>query len=127
MSATPPPPPSNGYTPPAAAAMSPEDQRLWATLDHIGGIFFGWISTLVIYLVMKDRGGFIRHHSATALNFHITMALAMIVGYILTIVFVGFLVIAAVYIVIIIFAIMAAIAANKGEQYTYPLSIKFIK
>ena len=119
------PPTTPAY--PTAQPMSPEDQRLWATLDHIGGIFFGWVSTLVVYLVLKDRGGFIREHSKTALNFHITMVLALIVGWVLTIVLVGFLILAAVYIVIIVFAIIAAMKANSGELYSYPLTIKFIK
>lgn len=121
------PPPPSSYPTAAPAAMSPEDQRLWATLDHIGGIFFGWVSTLIVYLVLKDRGGFIQAHSKTALNFHLTMLIGLVVGYILTIVLIGFLIVAAVYIVIIVFAILAAIAANKGEIYNYPLTIKFIK
>ncbi|MET0589895.1 MAG: DUF4870 domain-containing protein [Naasia sp.] len=134
MSATPPPPPSS-HTPPAAQAMSPEDQRLWATLNHIGGIFFGVISALIIYLVLKDRGGFIREHSRTALNFQITMTIASIalsvIGFILTIVIIGAVILAvlpfAYYAVVITFAIIAAVKANKGEQYSYPLAINFVK
>jgi uncharacterized Tic20 family protein len=41
-------------------------------------------------------------------------------------VFVGFLILAAVWVINIIFSIMAAIAANKGEWYSYPLTIKFL-
>jgi len=107
--------------------LSPSDERLWATLIHVGGIFFGFIPALVGYLVLKDRGAFIRAHTQTALNFQLTMLIGYIVGYILTLVFVGVIVLAAVGIVIIIFSIIAAIAANKGEQYSYPLTIQFIK
>ena len=107
--------------------LSPSDERLWATLIHVGGIFFGFIPALVGYLVLKDRGAFIRAHSLTALNFQLTMLIGYIVGYILTLVFIGFIVLAAVGIVILIFSIIAAIAANKGEQYSYPLTIQFIK
>jgi uncharacterized Tic20 family protein len=125
MSEVPPPPPFQPGAP--VAPMSPEDQRLWATLDHIGGIFFGWLSTLIVYLVLKDRGGFIQAHSKTALNFHLTMLIGLVAGYILSIVVIGVFIIIAVYIVVIVFAIIAAIAANKGEMYSYPLTIKFIK
>ena len=107
--------------------LSPSDERLWATLIHVGGIFFGFIPALVGYLVLKDRGAFIRAHTQTALNFQLTMLIGYIVGYILTLVFIGFIVLAAVGIVILIFSIIAAIAANKGEQYSYPLTIQFIK
>jgi len=114
-----------GYTPPQQ--MTPEDQRLWATLTHIGGIFFNFIVPLIAYLVLRDRGAFVREHTRVALNFHITMAIVYVAGSILSIVLVGFLLIAAAGVVTIVFAIMAAIAANRGEMYKYPLSIEFIK
>ncbi|SDR04877.1 hypothetical protein SAMN02800687_3472 [Curtobacterium sp. UNCCL20] len=114
-----------GYTPPQP--MSPEDQRLWATLTHIGGIFFNFIVPLVAYLVLRDRGGFIREHTRAALNFHITMAIAYVVAGILTIVLIGALLVPVIGIITIIFGIMAAVAANRGEFYRYPLSIEFIK
>ena len=107
--------------------MRPDDEKLWATLIHVGGIFFGFIPSLIGYLVMKDRGQFIKGHAATALNFQLTMIIASVVGGILTIVLIGFLVIIAVSILILIFSIMAALAANRGEMYRYPLSIPFIK
>jgi uncharacterized Tic20 family protein len=120
------PPPTNPYSA-TPAPLSPSDERLWATLIHVGGIFFAFIPALVGYLVLKDRGAFIRSHTLTALNFQLTMTIALVVGYILTLVLVGVLVIIAVYIVVLIFSIIAAIAANKGENYKYPLSIQFIK
>jgi uncharacterized Tic20 family protein len=107
--------------------MSPEDQRLWATLTHIGGIFFNFIVPLVAYLVLRDRGGFIREHTRVALNFHITMAIAYVVAGILTVVLIGALLLPVIGILTIIFGIMAAVAANRGEFYRYPLSIEFIK
>jgi uncharacterized Tic20 family protein len=119
-------PPTDPYQA-APQPLSPSDERLWATLIHIGGIFFSFIPALVGYLVLKDRGAFIRAHSLTALNFQLTMLIAIIVGYILTIVLIGAILVLAAYVVIIIFAIIAAIAANKGEQYKYPLTIQFIK
>jgi len=119
-------PPTNPYqaTP---QPLSPSDERLWATLIHVGGIFFSFIPALVGYLVLKDRGAFIRAHTLTALNFQLTMLIALVIGYILTFVLIGVLVILAVYVVVLIFSIIAAIAANKGEDYKYPLSIQFIK
>ena len=119
-------PPTDPYQA-APQPLSPSDERLWATLIHVGGIFFGFIPALVGYLVLKDRGAFIRSHSLTALNFQLTMLIGYIVGYITTLVFIGFLIVAAVGIVVLIFSIIAAIAANKGEQYKYPLTIQFIK
>ena len=116
-------PPS--YAP--AAPLSPSDERLWATLIHVGGILIGFISPLIGYLVLKDRSPFVGQNAKNALNFQITIAIAYIAGSILTIVFIGVLVLIAAWIVNIVFSIIAAIAANKGEVYKYPLTIPIIK
>jgi uncharacterized Tic20 family protein len=107
--------------------MSPADEKLWATLIHIGGIFFAFLPALIGYLVLKDRGPFVRSHSLAALNFQLTMLIAYVVGLILTFVVIGAVVLLAVAVVVVVFSIIAAVKANKGELYTYPLSIAFIK
>ena len=118
------PPPATPYS--APAPLNPSDEKLWATLIHIGGIIFSFLPALIGYVVLKDRGPFIRAHTATALNFQLTLLIAYVVGGILVIVFVGFLILAAASVLAIVFSIMAALAANRGEYYTYPLSIKFV-
>jgi uncharacterized Tic20 family protein len=126
MSATPPPPPpAGGYT--AQPLMSPADQRLWATLLHVGGIFFSWLSALIGYLVLKDRGEFIKEHARQELNWQITVTIGLIVSYILVFVIIGSITLIAVYILAVVFGIISAIAANKGELYRFPLAIQFIK
>lgn len=125
MSATPPPPPSAPYGG-QSQQLSPSDEKLWATLVHVGGIIFNWIPALIGYLVLKDKGPFVRAHTATALNFQITIFIAYVVGGILSIVFVGFILIAAASVVNIVFSIIAAVKANQGQFYVYPLAIKFV-
>lgn len=106
--------------------LSPSDEKLWATLIHIGGILFGFLPAVIGYVVLKDRGPFIRQHTATALNFQITLLIAYFAGVITSLIFVGIFVIAAAGILSIIFSILAAVAANNGQNYTYPLSIRFV-
>ncbi len=120
------PPPQPPY-PAAPQPLNPSDEKMWATLIHVGGIFFGFLPALIGYIVLKDRGPFVRAHTATALNFQLTMLIAELVGYALMFVLVGFLVIPAVYIVRIVFSIIAAVKANAGEWYTYPMSITFLR
>ncbi len=126
MSATPPPPPPGAPYGGPSQQLSPADEKLWATLVHIGGVLFSWIPALIGYLVLKDRGPFVRAHTATALNFQITIFLAYVVGGILTIVGIGVLIWLAAWVVNIVFSIIAAIKANQGEFYTYPIAIKFL-
>ncbi|WP_336630832.1 MULTISPECIES: DUF4870 domain-containing protein [unclassified Microbacterium] len=105
--------------------MSPADEKMWATLIHIGGIFY-FLPSLIGYLVLKDRGPFVRAHTAAALNFQLTMLLASLVGSVLLVIGIGLLILLAVYVVNIVFSIVAAVRANRGEWYTYPLSIRFV-
>ncbi|WP_241977423.1 MULTISPECIES: DUF4870 domain-containing protein [Cryobacterium] len=120
---TPPPPPNPNQAP---TPMNPADEKLWATLVHVGGILFYFVPALIGYIVLKDRGPFIRAHTATALNFQLTLLIAYAVGGVLTIILVGYLVLLAASVLMVVFGIMAALAANRGEYYTYPLSIKFV-
>jgi len=125
MSATPPPPPQQPYGG-ASQQLSPSDEKLWATLVHIGGILFNWIPALIGYLVLKDRGPFVRSHTATALNFQLTVLIAYIVSGVLFIVFIGYILWVAVFVVNIVFSVIAALKANQGQYYTYPIAIKFV-
>lgn len=107
--------------------MAPSDERLWATLINIGGVLFNFLPALIGYLVLKDRGPFIRAHSATALNFQLTILIASVIGWVLIVVGIGVIILIAVWALNIVFSIIAAVKANKGEWYTYPLAIPFVK
>jgi uncharacterized Tic20 family protein len=122
---TQPPPPQYTYAPPPP--LSPSDQRLWATLIHVGGIFFGILPSLIGYLVVKDRGDFIREHTRAALNFHITLLVVYAGCVVLSFILIGFFLAIIAGIVALIFSILAAIAANAGQFYKFPISFEFVK
>lgn len=107
--------------------MSAADERMWATLIHLGGIIFGFLPALIGYLALRDRGAYVRRQTATALNFQLTMLIASIIGAILIVVVIGIVIVAAVSVLVIVFSIIAAVKANKGEDYRYPLSIAFVR
>lgn len=106
--------------------MSPADEKMWATLIHLGGLFFGFIAPLIGYLVLKDRGPFVRAHTATALNFQLTLLIVYLAGAILMVVFIGIFVVLAAGILALIFSIIAAVQANQGHWYQYPMTIRFV-
>ena len=103
--------------------MNPSDEKLWAVLVNIGGIFFSFFPALIGYLVLKDRGPFVRAHTATALNFQLTLLIAYIAGGILTVVLIGIPILIAAGILAIVFPIIGAVKAGNGQWYTYPLTI----
>jgi len=120
------PPPANPYASPPQP-MRPEDEKTWAVLTHLGGLLVPLIGPLVVYLVLRDRGPFIRHHAATAFNFHATMTIASLISVVTVWLVIGFFIVLAVSIVFLVFAIVAAVAAGRGEFYTYPLAIGFVR
>jgi uncharacterized Tic20 family protein len=128
MSEQTPPPPIGGnpYSSSASEPMSPADEKLWSILIHIGGIVFGFVAPLIGYLVLKDRGPFVREHSAAALNFQLTMLIGYVIGTVTVLFVIGIFILIAVWVLTIVFGILAAVAANQGRYYTYPLAIKFV-
>ena len=127
MTEYPPPPPQSPQPPAAAQPLSESDERLWATLSHAGVILFGFIPPLIIWLVFRERSAFVNDQAKEALNWSILMAIASFVGAITTIAIIGFVILPLVGIAVLVFGIIAAMAANKGEQYRYPFNWRIIK
>lgn len=131
------PPTYSAPAPVPVQPMTPSDEKLYLTLVDIGGIFFSFIPALILYLVAKDRSAFVGRNSASALNFQITMAALQVVNFIVGIILsavtfgiwgiVQLLIYLAVVVVTIIFSVLAAVAANRAEDYRYPLSFAFVK
>jgi uncharacterized protein len=119
-------PPTNPYST-TPSPMRPEDEKLWAVLTHLGGILAPVIVPLIAYLILRDRGPFIRHHTITAVNFHLTMGIGLIIGSITTWLIIGGFILFAVGALILVLGIMAAVAAGRGTFFTYPISITFIR
>jgi len=120
-------PPQNPYT--AVQPMNPSDERLWATLIHLGGIILYFLSPLIGLLALGPRGPFVRAHAVEALNFQISILIyyvALIFVSIITL-GIGALLYVPLGILALVFMIMAAVAANRGEYYKYPLTITFVR
>lgn len=118
--------PAQGQPPYGPQPVSPSDARTMSLLAHIGGPVVGFVAPLVIFLIYKDRDGFVRYNSLEALNFQIFLAIAYVVSMITMLVGVGFLLFFAVWICSIVFAIQGAIAANRGQPYRYPVSLRLV-
>ncbi|WP_250445499.1 DUF4870 domain-containing protein [Actinotalea sp. C106] len=122
-----PPPPPAGPTSGAQPLLSDSDQRLWATLSHVGGILFGFVPPLVIWLIFKERGRFVEEQAKEALNWQITLAIAYVIGWVTSVILIGILILVAAGLAALIFGILAAVAANKGEAYRYPFALRLVK
>ena len=123
MSTTPPPPvPASGQQP-----MSDSDARLWAMLGQLGGIILGFIGPLIVMLVFGPRNAFVKKESTEALNFQITVLIGYVVSFVLMFIVIGIFLFLAVWILSIIFCVIAGVKNNQGIEYRYPINIRFVK
>jgi uncharacterized Tic20 family protein len=106
--------------------MSPNDERLWAMLSQLGGIVLGFVAPLIVMLVYGERSPFVRRHSVESLNFQITLVIAYAIAGILIFVIIGLVLLPIIWIGSIILMIMAGLAANRGEDYRYPLTLRLV-
>jgi uncharacterized protein len=110
------------------------NDRTWGMLCHLSTLsgFIGVplgniIAPLVIWLIKKDEMQYVDHHGKEALSFQITMFIYTLISAILILAIVGIVLIFVVLVADIVLTIIAAIKANNGEYYEYPMTIRFIK
>jgi uncharacterized Tic20 family protein len=85
------------------------------------------IAPLVIWQIKKDGSEFLDRHGKEAVNFQISILIYALVAGLLCFACIGFVLLPAVYIFDLVFLLIAAIKANNGEHYRYPLTIRFVK
>jgi uncharacterized Tic20 family protein len=137
-----PPPPVTPSAPAPPPPPNPESQaRMWNMLCHLSalagfiGVPFGNVlGPLIIWQIKKNEIPSVDIHGKAALNFQLTVLIAAlaaaVVGFILSVVCIGFVfffVAAAIGIAGLVFAIIAGIKANDGKDYKYPYSFEFVK
>jgi hypothetical protein len=107
-----------------------DDDQIWAMMAYLGMIFFAFLPPLAVYLFRRHESRYVRFHAAQALNLWITAFLYtisfLIIGGILALdtiatgLSVGIPLIAGTGIVMLLFAVRAALAAGSGAQYQLP-------
>jgi hypothetical protein len=125
--ASPPPhqtPPDAGQTDETGGS----DDRNLAMLTHLSGILFGFVVPLIVWLINKDNAAkaYLNDQSKEALNFQITILIAVVVSFILTFVLIGALLLPLVGLANLILCIIAAVKTSNGEKYRYPFALRLI-
>ena len=79
-------------------------------------------------LTQGQKSAYVRRQAVEALNFQITTYIAAIVSFLLVFVFlIGLVLLPIVGIGWLVLTIMASIAANRGEDYRYPVNLRLVK
>jgi uncharacterized Tic20 family protein len=110
-----------------------KEERNWATIAHLSALSgfvvpFGTVlGPLVVWLLKKEAYPFVDDQGKEALNFQISFLIYTIVASVLMLLLIGFVLLPIVLIVEFVLTIVAAIKANEGLHYRYPLTIRFLK
>lgn len=102
------------------------DDKNIATVTHLGGTVFSFIPALIVWILKKDDSAYLADQAKEALNFQITMLIASFIASVLIWLLIGFILLPMIWILNVVFCIIAAIASSKGETYRYPLCLRLI-
>lgn len=103
-----------------------KDECNLAMLAHLLGIFTGFVGALVLWLVKREHSGYVANQTREALNFQITVAIALVASIMLKVILIGMLLVPILFVVNFVFCILGALSASKGHAYRYPFALRLI-
>lgn len=122
----------NAVIPPSAGSPS-ADEKTWGMIAHLAWLagfvipFGNVLGPLVVWLVKKETMPFVADQGREALNFQITVLIAALISCVLMFVVIGFFLLLVIGIGSLVLSIIAAMKAQNGEAYRYPVALRLIK
>ncbi|MBX3470050.1 MAG: DUF4870 domain-containing protein [Planctomycetes bacterium] len=109
-----------------------QEARTWGMVAHLSTfagyvIPFGNVVGPLVVLTAKKEHPFVTDQAKEALNFQITILLLSMVCIVLVFVIIGIFLLMALLLFDLIVTVMACLAANRGEAYRYPFSLRLVK
>ena len=111
-----------------------KDERTWAMLCHFSALlifvgipFSNILAPLIIWLIKKEEMPFVEDQGKEVLNFQISMTIYLLISGILCFILIGIPFVIGLGIFNVIITIIAAISANDGKYYRYPINLRLIK
>jgi uncharacterized Tic20 family protein len=129
------PQPAYGY--PAAPGTPTQTDRNWASAAHWGSLVAAWLAMgflapLIIMLTVGNQSPYVRKHAVESLNFQISLLIYFAAAVLFSIFTIGLGLIVviplglAACVAALVFLIQASIKAANGEDYRYPLTLRFV-
>lgn len=122
------------YGSPVSPQISPQAERTWGTMSHVVPLAamilsagtLGFVASVILYVMYKDKGPFVRAHAANSLNVQIITGIVLLISIPLMFVLVGFFTFGLALLFAFVVHIIGAIKANNGEWWDPPLTPKFV-
>lgn len=119
---------------PDQTPITPAQERTWGTISHVvpaaamvlSAGFLGFVGSLVVYLLYRDKGPFVRAHAANSLNVQITTGIILLVSLPLMLILVGFLTFGIALVWAFVLHVLGAVKANNGEWWNPPFTPRFV-
>ncbi len=103
----------------------PSGDKSLVILSHVLGLLTGFVGPLILFVSSQDLD--VKRHAKMALNWQITLVIYAMISLILTFVLIGFVLLPLVFILDLVFCILATLKAKDGIFWEYPLTLKIIK
>lgn len=110
-----------------------KDERTWGMLCHLSALagylipFGNIIAPLIIWMLKRDQSRFVDDQGKESLNFQISLTIYFIISGILIVLLVGILFLMVLPVFGLVLILIAAVKANEGVAYRYPLTIRLLK
>lgn len=104
-----------------------DDSTLLAVATHLGGIFFSFVPSLIVYLLKKDSRGWVYDSAQEALNWQLTLMVGYAASALLSLILIGLAGFWILSLANVVLSIVGAIKASERTVYHYPIVIRFLK
>jgi uncharacterized Tic20 family protein len=114
------------------AKAPPMDENTWSLLLHLSQLcgflipLAGFVVPIIIWQVKKNESAVIDRHGRIVANWMITVLIAGIVFFGLSILLIGIPLLIILGVLCVVFPIIGGIKASNGEFWTYPMSYRFL-
>ena len=108
-------------------------ERQWALICHLSAFsgfiipFGNIVAPLIIWSAKKEEFPMVEEHGKEVINFQISFTIWIGIALLFTILLIGFPVLVVLGILEVVCIIIGALKADRGELYSYPLTVRFIK
>ena len=109
--------------------VSSPEERNWSMLLHLSAFipFANLIAPLVVWLMFRARSDMVDFHGKRALNFQISMTIYTLIAAIFSFILIGIPFLIGLTIIWIVYEIVAAVRASRGDPPGYIISIRFLR
>lgn len=106
------------------------EERTFCTLMHVSQLLnyslVGIVVPIVMWILGKDQSAMVRQHGNRMVNWLISSVIYWCIALVLCLFIVGVPLLIILAILSFVFPVIAAIKANGGQAWSYPMAIKFL-